>query len=68
MSRRFIYLVFSLLSFTGCTVCRECECEKDGQTFQEEECATGINQDLDGWQRYIIEENEYEFCRCVEVG
>ena len=56
-----------LLLTTSCTICSTCRCEKDGETFTEEECAKGINQreGLERWQRIMAEEKEYEACACV---
>lgn len=58
------------LTLLSCEVCRECECQKNGQTFMEEECARGIGQSdgLDYWERDMIEEKDYESCRCTESG
>lgn len=37
-----LFFLLILLSLASCTVCSTCQCEKDGVSFTEKECATDI--------------------------
>lgn len=67
MGIRFILpLIFLCALNSSCTKCSTCTCVKDGVQTIEEECATGIGQDLSGWERYMLEDSDYDFCTCIQ--
>jgi hypothetical protein len=63
----FLFLLLSCLLLFSCKKCKICECEKNGQVYEEKNCAYGggsSNKTLETWEQYLREEKGYDKVTC----
>ncbi|MDR0507686.1 MAG: hypothetical protein LBH32_12855 [Dysgonamonadaceae bacterium] len=69
--KKIIFLVLIIVSFSAfnsCKVCKSCQCWKNGQAVEMDNCSYGFppnKRTLDTWEKYLIEELKYDSVKCV---
>ncbi len=64
----FIIIIVGVTSFYSCKKCKTCECWKNGEIYNEENCSYELlssKSTFDTWERYLKEEMGYDSVKCV---